>query len=185
MKRPRTPGRVASVAVRRVMSFAACGSRAENRRSLPALESLYQERISGMTTFDEREKAFESKFAHDEELRFKSTVRRNRLIGLWAAEKLGLPGAEAEAYARIHRQGRFPAAGRRGRARQSSRADLAAKGVDVSDHEIAAHADRKAGRGRAPDRSGQRQGLAMSDAMRAAVPSAPSSPAASRCSTPG
>ena len=53
-----------------------------------------------MTTFDEREKAFERKFAHDEELRFRATVRRNKLVGLWAAEKLGLSGADAEAYAK-------------------------------------------------------------------------------------
>jgi hypothetical protein len=53
-----------------------------------------------MTTFDEREKAFERRFAHDEELRFRATVRRNKLIGLWAAEKLGLSGAEADAYAK-------------------------------------------------------------------------------------
>ena len=53
-----------------------------------------------MTTFDEREKAYEQKFAHDEELRFKATVRRNKLLGLWAAEKLGLSGPDADAYAK-------------------------------------------------------------------------------------
>jgi hypothetical protein len=53
-----------------------------------------------MTTFDEREKGFERKFAHDEQLRFKATVRRNKLLGLWAAEKLGRTGEEAEAYAK-------------------------------------------------------------------------------------
>ncbi|WP_372426099.1 DUF1476 domain-containing protein [Salinarimonas chemoclinalis] len=53
-----------------------------------------------MTTFDDRESAFENKFAHDEELRFKAMARRDRLIGLWAAEKLGRTGDEAEAYAR-------------------------------------------------------------------------------------
>ncbi|MEZ5908901.1 MAG: DUF1476 domain-containing protein [Hyphomicrobiaceae bacterium] len=47
-----------------------------------------------MTTFDEREKAFEKKFAHDQELKFKSEARRNRLIGRWAAEKLGISGEE-------------------------------------------------------------------------------------------
>ncbi len=52
-----------------------------------------------MTTFDERENAFESKFAHDEEMQFKATARRNKLLGLWAAELLGKSGAEAEAYA--------------------------------------------------------------------------------------
>jgi hypothetical protein len=53
-----------------------------------------------MTTFDERERAYERKFAFDEELRFKSTVRRNKLLGLWAAEKLGKSGVDADAYAK-------------------------------------------------------------------------------------
>ncbi|MEI6485867.1 MAG: DUF1476 domain-containing protein [Sphingomonadales bacterium] len=53
-----------------------------------------------MTSFDEREQAFESKFAHDEELRFRILARRGKLIGLWAAEKLGKDGADAEAYAK-------------------------------------------------------------------------------------
>jgi len=52
-----------------------------------------------MSTFDKREEGFESKFAHDEELRFKARARRNKLVGLWAAEKLGMAGAAAEAYA--------------------------------------------------------------------------------------
>jgi hypothetical protein len=53
-----------------------------------------------MTTFDKREEAFEKKFALDEELKFKAEARRNRLFGLWAAEKLGLSGEAATAYAR-------------------------------------------------------------------------------------
>ncbi len=53
-----------------------------------------------MTTFDNRKDAFEKKFAHDEELRFKATARRNKLLGLWAAERLGKSGAEADSYAR-------------------------------------------------------------------------------------
>jgi len=52
-----------------------------------------------MSSFDKREEGFESKFAHDEELRFKAHARRNKLVGLWAAEKLGLAGAAAETYA--------------------------------------------------------------------------------------
>ncbi|HMK78750.1 MAG TPA: DUF1476 domain-containing protein [Xanthobacteraceae bacterium] len=52
-----------------------------------------------MTTFDKREEAFENKFAHDEELRFKATARRNKMLGLWAAEKLGLSGDAAKSYA--------------------------------------------------------------------------------------
>ncbi len=53
-----------------------------------------------MTTFDKREEGFEKQFAHDEELKFKATARRNRLLGMWAAEKLGLAGPAADAYAK-------------------------------------------------------------------------------------
>ncbi|HZP77640.1 MAG TPA: DUF1476 domain-containing protein [Pseudolabrys sp.] len=53
-----------------------------------------------MTTFDKREEGFEKQFAHDEELLFKANARRNKLLGLWAAEKLGLKGVEADTYAR-------------------------------------------------------------------------------------
>jgi hypothetical protein len=52
-----------------------------------------------MSTFDKREEGFENKFAHDEELRFKARARRNKLVGLWAAEKLGMAGEAAETYA--------------------------------------------------------------------------------------
>ena len=53
-----------------------------------------------MTTFDKREKTFEDKYKHDQELQFKVEVRRNKLLGLWAGELLGLSGADAEAYAK-------------------------------------------------------------------------------------
>jgi len=53
-----------------------------------------------MSSFDKRQEGFEKKFAHDEELRFKASARRNKLFGLWAAEKLGKTGTEAETYAR-------------------------------------------------------------------------------------
>lgn len=52
-----------------------------------------------MTTFDEREKSFEARFAHDSELQFKAEARRNKLVGLWAAGLLGKSGDEASAYA--------------------------------------------------------------------------------------
>ncbi len=107
-----------------------------------------------MTTFDRREEAFEKQFAHDEELKFKATARRNKMLGLWAAEKLGLSGAEADSYALsvvmydledtsdhdvVHK----------------IRMDFDAKGIAQSDHQIArtmtelterAIADIKAGR---------------------------------------
>lgn len=53
-----------------------------------------------MSNFDKRSEAFEGKFAHDEALRFKALARRNKLLGLWAAEKMGKSGAEAETYAK-------------------------------------------------------------------------------------
>ncbi len=53
-----------------------------------------------MTTFDDREKAFEAQFARDEEMQFRITARRNRLLGEWAAQKMGLTEVEAEAYAK-------------------------------------------------------------------------------------
>lgn len=53
-----------------------------------------------MTTFDEREKAFENKFKRDQELQFRVRARRNKLLGLWAAGKMGLTGAAADAYAK-------------------------------------------------------------------------------------
>ncbi|MGC2156194.1 MAG: DUF1476 domain-containing protein [Pseudolabrys sp.] len=52
------------------------------------------------TTFDKREEGFEKQFAHDEELRFKATARRNKMLGLWAAGILGKSGADAETYAK-------------------------------------------------------------------------------------
>jgi len=53
-----------------------------------------------MPTFDDRENAFENKFAHDSEMQFKAEARRNKLLGLWAAELMGKSGDEAQAYAR-------------------------------------------------------------------------------------
>ncbi len=53
-----------------------------------------------MTAFDDRRNAFEKQFAHDEDLRFKATARRNKLFGLWVADRLGKTGEDAEAYAK-------------------------------------------------------------------------------------
>jgi len=88
-----------------------------------------------MTTFDKREDAFEKQFAHDEELRFKATARRNKLLGLWAAEKLGLSGAEAESYAKAIVMADFEEAGDQDVLRKL-RKDFDAKGVAQSDHQI-------------------------------------------------
>ena len=88
-----------------------------------------------MTSFDKREEGFEKQFAHDEELKFKATARRNKLLGLWAAEKLGRSGVEAEAYAKEVVTADFEAAGDHDVFRKIRR-DFDAHGVAVSDHQI-------------------------------------------------
>jgi hypothetical protein len=88
-----------------------------------------------MTTFDKREEGFEKKFAHDEELRFKATARRNKLLGLWVAQKLGMSGADADTYAKEVVQADFEEAGDDDVFRKV-RKDLDAKGVAASDQEI-------------------------------------------------
>lgn len=64
-----------------------------------------------MTTFDDRERAFETKFARDEEMQFRVTARRNRLVGQWAAGKMGLTPEETDAYAKAVVQADFEEAG--------------------------------------------------------------------------
>jgi hypothetical protein len=88
-----------------------------------------------MTTFDKREEGFEKKFAHDEELKFKAGARRNKLLGQWAAEKLGLTGAEVDAYAKEVIAADFEEAGDEDVFRKL-RKDFDAKGVKESDHQI-------------------------------------------------
>ncbi len=88
-----------------------------------------------MTTFDKREEGFEKKFAHDEELQFKAMARRNKLLGLWAAEMLGKSGADAEAYAKEVVVSDIEEAGDHDVFRKI-RADFDAAGVDQSDHQI-------------------------------------------------
>lgn len=81
-----------------------------------------------MTTFDEREKAFENLYARDQELQFKVTARRNRLTGLWAAERLGLTGEAAADYAKAVVAADFEEAGDEDVVRKLM-ADLGANGV--------------------------------------------------------
>src|SRR6187401_3312076 len=88
-----------------------------------------------MTTFDKREEGFEKQFAHDEELKFKAVSRRNKLLGLWAAGKLGHQGADADAYAKEVVMADFEEAGDDDVFRKV-RKDLDAKGVSVSDQDI-------------------------------------------------
>jgi hypothetical protein len=88
-----------------------------------------------MPSFDDREKGFESKFAHDQQLAFKATVRRNKLLGLWAADLMGLKGDAAEAYAKEVVKSDFEEAGDDDVFRKI-RKDFDAKGVTQSDHQI-------------------------------------------------
>jgi hypothetical protein len=88
-----------------------------------------------MGTFDEREKGFEAKFAHDADLEFRVTARRNRLLGLWAAEKLGLTDAESEAYAKSVVQADFEETGDEDVIRKVI-GDLLKGGVETSDIEV-------------------------------------------------
>jgi hypothetical protein len=88
-----------------------------------------------MSGMGDREKAFENKFAHDEALKFKAEARRNRLLGLWAAEKLGKAGADADAYAKEVIRSDFHEPGDDDVFRKI-RADFDAHGVDQSDHQI-------------------------------------------------
>ncbi len=93
-----------------------------------------------MTTFDKREEAFEKKFALDEEQKFKAEARRNRLLGLWAAGKLGKSGDAASAYAKEVVAAEFEEGGDAAVLRKV-RGDLAAKGVTVTEAEIRAKLD--------------------------------------------
>ena len=88
-----------------------------------------------MSTFDKRQDGFENKFAHDEELRFKATARRNKLLGLWAAEHLSISGDEAEAYAKEVVRADFEEPGDEDVFRKI-RSDFDAKNVEQSDHQI-------------------------------------------------
>jgi hypothetical protein len=96
---------------------------------------LEQQRGEPMSGFDKREDDFEKKFAHDEELRFRAYARRNKMVGLWAAGKLGLTGAAADSYAAelvaasVARTGNEDLLNR-------LRKDFDEKGVAQSDHQI-------------------------------------------------
>ena len=88
-----------------------------------------------MTTFDKREEAFEKKYAHDEELRFKAEARRNKLLGLWAAELLGKSGDAAQDYAKEVIRADFEEAGDADVFRKI-RGDFDSAGIAQSDHQI-------------------------------------------------
>ncbi len=88
-----------------------------------------------MPTLEDREKEFEARFKHDEELRFKVTARRNRLAGLWAAERMGLSGDAADAYAKTVVAAEFDKGGDK-HVVEKLVADLAAKGQAVTADQV-------------------------------------------------
>ena len=88
-----------------------------------------------MTTFNKREKAFEDKYKHDQELQFKVEVRRNKLLGLWVAEMLGLSGADAEAYAKEVVSADFEEPGDADVIRKIQ-ADVQPRNLDLSEHRL-------------------------------------------------
>src|SRR3954471_24516388 len=110
-------------------------------RACKATAMFHSRRGKSMTTFDKREEGFEKQFAHDEDLRFKAMARRNKLLGLWAAEKMGLAGADADAYAKEVVMSDFEEAGDHDVFRKV-RKDFDAKGITESDDQIRQTMDR-------------------------------------------
>ena len=88
-----------------------------------------------MSGFDKRREGYESKFAHDEDLKFRATARRDKLLGLWAAEKLGLSGQAAEDYAKEVVKAEFAEPGDHD-VFLKVRKDFDAKNVAISDHQL-------------------------------------------------
>ena len=94
-----------------------------------------------MTTFDKRKNEAETRFKHDEEIKFKATARRNKLFGLWAAEKMGLTGTGAEEYAKEVVIADFDRPGDDD-VLEKVQKDLADKGVDQDEHRLRKEMDR-------------------------------------------
>jgi hypothetical protein len=95
-----------------------------------------------MTQFDDRQRAFESKFAHDEEMKFRLVARRNRLLGEWAAAKMGLSEEETSSYAKDVIRADFEEAGDEDVIRKVL-GDITAAGVETSEAEIRETLDHK------------------------------------------
>lgn len=103
----------------------------------PALSQSQHEEVPHMTTFNDRERAEEAHFARDEEMQFRITARRNRLLGHWAAERMGLSAAETDAYAKSVVQADFEEAGDEDVIRKLL-GDLTSAGVEADEAEIRA-----------------------------------------------
>lgn len=93
-----------------------------------------------MTTFNDRENAFENKFAHDADLKFKAESRRNKMLAEWAGTKLGLSGAALEDYIKAVRKSDLLETGDND-VFHKIKADFAAKGVSVTDADLRNHMD--------------------------------------------
>ena len=96
-----------------------------------------------MTDFNDRERAEEAKFAHDEEMHFRVTARRNRLLGTWAAEKMGLSAVETEGYAKSVVQADFEEAGDEDVVRKLL-GDMLSAGVEIDEAEVRTALEAKA-----------------------------------------
>ena len=94
-----------------------------------------------MTTFQDRENAFEKQFEHDQEIQFKVNARKNKLLGLWAAGVIGKSGADAEAYAKTIVMADFEKPGDHDMVHTLMH-DLAAGGKPTEEHTIRRHAER-------------------------------------------
>jgi hypothetical protein len=107
-----------------------------------------------MSTFDQREDSFEKRFVHEEELQFRAEARRNKLVGLWAAEKLGKTGAEAQAYAESLVVAEV-AADADERVVAQLKKDFEAAGVNQSEHQIRRTMDEMLAKAKAEIKAGQ------------------------------
>ncbi|MCX7900545.1 MAG: DUF1476 domain-containing protein [Methylocystis sp.] len=107
-----------------------------------------------MSTFDQREDSFEKRFAHDEELQFRAEARRNKLVGLWAAEKLGKTGAAAQAYADALVAAEV-AADADARVVAQIMKDFAAAGVEQSEHQVRRTMDEMLAKAKAEIKAGR------------------------------
>lgn len=94
-----------------------------------------------MTTFDKRKNEAETRFKHEEEIKFKATARRNKLLGLWAAEQMGLSGPSADAYAKEVVVADFDRPGDDD-VLEKVQKDFADKGVDIDEHRLRKEMDR-------------------------------------------
>ena len=109
----------------------------------PISKSYHLRESHAMTNFSDKERAEEAKFARDEEMQFRVAARRNRLLGGWAAEKMGLTAAEADAYGKEVIQADFEEAGDEDVIRKVL-GDLTAAGVEVDEAEIRSALEAKA-----------------------------------------